>query len=468
MVAEAPQEVYSHLSPLELIRNEIRTQRDETVPLSSIITEFAIIDDNHAEELRRLMSQDRGQLTPILVRAREEGGIVYDVMDGFHRTEGRRLSGASDIRATVVYACGDEEMYDLRIVAASSVQSIQFPRMAEWLTKSYSSTEWAKLGVPVHQAFAITVNDSNAARGVRLDKKKLDELKLWAQEKCKKWEKTASYIYAILRTVADADPELVRGVRRASGGLKDRAGVITPARLTSVVELYPGTKNFRIQRGIMQFAREKRLSADEVKTLSQRLGNRVRPGMSEGDIVKAIQLFYEAGGDHIIRKPVISEQLSSVSEQVFSSEALLVEERQLDGMQAPPKDPSKAQPIPQSGGRLNMADLLDIERRQPPDQSPEHLAERIKELEDQNRDLERIVADLNQKRETSGRSDGRWWNTTPGLTPPERQLIEAILVRYMDLNDITDSLHGGMAQLVRTLNSALAKRRAFIATMRSG
>lgn len=71
MVAEVRVEpLIDSLSPLEIIRNGLEIERVEVIPLARVLTENALIDTAHADELGASMKQKRGQITPIAVRAR--------------------------------------------------------------------------------------------------------------------------------------------------------------------------------------------------------------------------------------------------------------------------------------------------------------------------------------------------------------------------------------------------------------
>ncbi|EKD57270.1 MAG: hypothetical protein ACD_57C00356G0004 [uncultured bacterium] len=284
MVAEIKrQPAPEGFSPLELIRNEIETERIEDIPLSDVVTDFAIVDSNHAYELGRSISKKRGQLSPILVRVREEDGkVVYDVMDGFHRAEGMRNIGAETIKATVVYGCSDEEMFDLRILAASSVKAVQYARMADWMTRAFETTEWPKKGVTVAQAFGLTFSDSKRTR-LDLNSEDLVQIKTWVTEKCDRWGKSVASTYLDLLVVSNADPQLVKQVR-VSGGGKDREGKITPKRLKAVVLKYPGEENFGAQNAVLKFAAKHRLYEKEITALIDRVSRYIESGMSEEDV----------------------------------------------------------------------------------------------------------------------------------------------------------------------------------------
>lgn len=189
------------------MEQNIRTKCDEIIPISSIYIEKAIIDESHAEELGKSMTSDRGQISPITVRARlENGSIKYDITDGFHRTLGAKKKGFSEIKAVVVYGCDDEEMYDLRILAVNSVQSIQFARLIQWIQLCFENSPFANIGITVSQAFAIASNDSERSYSAKLSAEETKELKDWVKEKAEIWGKPIVSIYQDLRIANISDP----------------------------------------------------------------------------------------------------------------------------------------------------------------------------------------------------------------------------------------------------------------------
>ena len=272
MVAERPAQLLEHMSPLELLISGIQCERDEIISLSSVHLEDSIVDEFHARQLGNSMSLQRGQINPIVVRAKEEdGGVVYDVIDGFHRTSGKKERGEESIKANVLYQCSDEEMYDLRILAASSVRSVQFPRIAEWMKRSFDTTAWAERGLTVTQAFGLVVSDRERTYQ-NLSPDELKELKEWVKAKCERWQKSVSATYLILRVVENSDPELVKQVRQSGGG-KDRSGKITPARLQAVALTLP--KEFEAQRRVLDYVVENRLSAAETEELARKIADNI-------------------------------------------------------------------------------------------------------------------------------------------------------------------------------------------------
>ena len=279
------------LSSKDILHAGIETERLEVIPLNRIITESALIDEAHAAELGISMKQKRGQITPIAVRARideEDGEVTYDIIDGFHRTAGKKINGDSNINATVIYGCADEEMYDLRILAVSSVRSVQFARVAEWITNSFATTPWAEKGLSVSQAFHTALKDSKRSNTANMTPKEMIELKDWAKGKCNRWGKTLGSIYQDLRVVDNADPGHVKEVRFATGGTS-REVKITQAKLALVVNAFPGKEHHLAQREILHFATANRLKIDQIKTVVENLRGKIQPGITEKGISELIR-----------------------------------------------------------------------------------------------------------------------------------------------------------------------------------
>ncbi len=283
------------LSPRELLRHGVETERLETIKLASVLTDESLTDQSHSQELGESMKGTRGQLTPIAVRARlgERGEIVYDIIDGFHRTEGKKSSGDEEINATVLYGLSDEELFDYRILAASSVRSVQFPRIAKWIEKSYATTPFLEKGISVAQAFGIALNDKSDNADLSRDEKK--RLKDWVEKKCTRWDKTVSAMHGILKIVEASDPELVKDVRTATGG-KERSKNLTQTRLQVVAFTYPGQEHFAMQRALIQASIDRRLGSEQTKALIQSIKSDINPGMSEAEI-------YELARNARIKRP---------------------------------------------------------------------------------------------------------------------------------------------------------------------
>ncbi len=287
-----PQEAvdYFQCSSIDLLRNEVRTQRQERIPVASIVKEGALIDLDHARNLAESMMGDREQISPATVRARiaENDQIVYDVIDGFHRAEGKRI--IEDITHTpqtldtiVVYGCEDEELFDLRVLAASSVRSIKFARMAEWMKRSFISTKWQNLRIhelvdreeiTLSQVFSLTQFDSSGSH-LHLGTEEVIELKGWAVKKAKQWGRPISTLMTEMRTVELAAPDLVQMVRTGGGG-RDGKGVLTKARLESIVTNLPG--DWETQRKFVDLAIQKNILAEDLDLLTWSYANAKESG----------------------------------------------------------------------------------------------------------------------------------------------------------------------------------------------
>lgn len=279
------------LSPRELIRNGVETERLETISLGRVLTEEALIDESHAAELGASMKQKRGQITPIAVRARigeRDGGIIYDVIDGFHRSAGKKINGEKEINATVIYGCSDEEMFDLRILAASSVRSVQFARLTQWMTSSFDTTPWAKKGMTVTQAFQIALKDQKRSTIPGIGQDDLADIKDWAKAKTERWGKTVGSVYQDLRLVGNADPTLVSEVRTAAGG-STRDTIITQSKLAMVVNSFPGNEHHAVQRAILRYGVANKWNINYIEAACEALKGAIKPGASEESVKRILE-----------------------------------------------------------------------------------------------------------------------------------------------------------------------------------
>jgi hypothetical protein len=190
------------------------------------------------------MRGKRGQLSPLTVRARLEGDrIVYDIIDGFHRSAALQVIAKEDgkdifAKAVVVYGCSDEELFDLRILAVNSVKSVSFSRLVEWMQGAFSKTKWAEKGISLSQAFSLATQDSSGIH-FKLSADEVGELKRWAFQKAKKWGKNPASLCTDLRMVEHADPDLIKRVRVGGGGPHAKKGEVNPACLRAIVNELP-------------------------------------------------------------------------------------------------------------------------------------------------------------------------------------------------------------------------------------
>lgn len=426
------------LTPQELIgRNEVYS-REEVIPLFAVIADSSLTDTQHATDLGLSIEKSgRGQISPIVVRARisEEDPFqpVYDVIDGFHRTAGQKALGKSKIKATVLYGCNDEEMWDLRILAANSVKAVQFPRMAEWLARSYESSKWADSGLSLPQIFALAVNDSTRANNARqLAPDEVTELKDWVREKCIKWDKTPVSVYSTLRIVENADPDLVKQVRSQRGGRKDHKAELSPALIRVIVSAYPGEAYYATQRAIAKAALERKLTEKETLQLMQRSQKFLTTEMGEDEIY-----------DTIKKIPVTHDVFPTPAdnEHEDNDPLSLLEGIQLDLSHAytPPHSLTEKPHNGHSEKRTKHAAPIDSAER-------DLLTNRIKELE-------RQVAVLQQTQ------DAYWWKNAEYLDPNERKLLTLLFETPKTIYDIAQIIGKSEALVLRLTQNCFSKRR---------
>ncbi|MCX6817212.1 MAG: hypothetical protein NTZ93_05085 [Candidatus Beckwithbacteria bacterium] len=282
MVLVAPEAVdYSLYSSVDLLKMGIVTERQERIPVDLIVQENALIDFQHAQNLAESMMGPRKQISPITVRARLANSLaVYDIIDGFHRREGvsiiEQLTNELQIMNTItLYGCGDEELFDLRVLAASSVKSIKFARMAEWMKRSFFSTQWENARIhelveqekiTLSQVFNLAQFDSSGTHlKLNLSQPEVIELKTWANKKSIQWDRPLSTLMFEMRTVELAAPDLVQRVRTGGGG-KGGKGVLTKARLEAIVTHLHG--DWETQRTLADLAISRNILADDLDFLA--------------------------------------------------------------------------------------------------------------------------------------------------------------------------------------------------------
>lgn len=398
--------------------------------------------------------------------------MVYDVIDGFHRAEGRKRSGIAEINATVIYGCSDEEMYDLRILAASSVRSVQFPRIAQWISKAWETTLWSRKGLTVSQAFGLVLSDSKRSNNADLTVEEVIELKEWAVAKCTRWGKTVGATYGILRVVAIADPELTRQVRTSGGG-KDRTGRITPVRLQAVAECFPGEANYAAQRAILRLAVERRYYAEEIKQFVEQARIFIEPDMSEDEIYELVN------GLSIIIKPPGSSKKSKLTEEeeVFKDDEEENEERVVEGWDELEPDEDALDEI-ERGLIVDEEDIFGngsrpargrkrFNRQQEPSTRETTLSEGVLARGD-GRDIEGLRARIKDLEQALRRTRERgaentaapetWWRTVLYLTAVERSCMERILYGIENIDSVAAELKITPNQAIAAIRSAFVKR----------
>jgi len=262
--------LYRGIPQLELLEKGIKTERLEMVSVEDVVLEGCIVDEEHIDNLARLMEGPRGQISPVTLRARDigNGKIHYDIIDGFHRIPALLKIGRPLVEAVVVYGCPDEEMYDLRVVAANSVKSVQFARVASWMKASFAQTEWAKKGLTLSQILALAVSDSSGTR-LKLSPQEVERAKEWARVKSKAWNRPIATLWETARAVEAGAPDLVANVRVGGGGPHSRKGELSPARYRAIV--FPLQGEYDLQRKVAKMVIYHNLDAEEASALAHRV-----------------------------------------------------------------------------------------------------------------------------------------------------------------------------------------------------
>jgi len=342
--------------PSTLIQEQRRGKRNELLDLGDISKEEIPYDSGHSQDLALSMLGDWGQLQEILVRARISlsGSVVYDIIDGFHRTSAFEMmrkdwenigslsqevfksagwnkdlknsiekgeitlsdirniiDGSADsdnlnlkkkdllsltkwvqqrnnmkIKAVVLYGCSDEELYDLRVIAARWVKSVKFARMATWMQGSFSTSQWespelTEMVKEGHLTLAQVVSLAEvdgSGKILKLTPEEAIEVKSWVREKAKKWKRPLSSLVSEMRLIEAAAPDLVARVRIDSGGRKGR-GVLTQARLKAIVDHIP--HEWELQRKLVDLIIEHNFTGKEMDFLAWALKNAIEIGDEE-------------------------------------------------------------------------------------------------------------------------------------------------------------------------------------------
>lgn len=275
LIGLSPKEIFAYVKTNpELFERPIFC-RPEYIPASQMIVDDSLIDDGHVDELAESIEND-GQTSAVTVRARlnEEGEIVYDFTDGFHRGGAfRKISLKTGkeymANASVMYGISDEKLFDLRVLAVNSVRSVSFVRLITWMQKSFEQSKWYQKGLTLTQVMGIAAADSSGAR-FGLSAKEVIELKNWATGKSKKWQRPVASIYQDLLAVEKASPELVKRVR-LGGSPHGRKGEINPTSFRIIVNQFPYRHSFQLRVATaISTSRLNQVEAEQVVNLISR------------------------------------------------------------------------------------------------------------------------------------------------------------------------------------------------------
>ncbi|OGK29291.1 hypothetical protein A3D08_03840 [Candidatus Roizmanbacteria bacterium RIFCSPHIGHO2_02_FULL_43_11] len=469
------EEAYLNTLPAAvLIERGIPYERVEIIPLASVLTEQSLVDDEHARDLGNSMLGRRGQLSPIVVRARfdESGRIVYDIVDGFHRSNGAKGTGKDDIEANVMYHCSDEEMYDLRILAASSVRSVQFPRLVEWMTRSFQTTLWAQQGMTIAQAFGYAVSRSTFSSSSPDVQADMAELQNWVRAKCQLWGHGIPSVFQLLTLNMRAEPGLMRAIRSVGGG-RDRTGVVTKGKLAAIADLFPGERNHRLQVLIMEVVLQRRYNARETEVYAARVRGKIQSSMTEPQIRKLLAR---------IRLDQIPEQEDRFSEEDDSSVQPYQESRSQARVAAQKKPAAAARDYDWEADDAAAEQVDPWDMLEPTDDELEEIEgnKRRSSVQDYSVQaaltpgvlgrgnqnslsaLKARILDLEATLERASRETGssdRWWQTAVYLSPVERDIMEGLFEKGLDFDHYIRSQRLTAFQAITLIQSAFKKHR---------
>ena len=140
----------------------VRVDRYESrLEVDGLMLEGKITHKKHVQDLTESMAGVTGQRIPIWVRARwEDGEIVYDVVDGYHRSESFAQLGFEHCKAEISYGMSDEELYDERVKAAINVEAVRFSRQMMRMQMSFEESLWHERGFRLSQLLSLVAGDA--------------------------------------------------------------------------------------------------------------------------------------------------------------------------------------------------------------------------------------------------------------------------------------------------------------------
>ncbi len=234
-------------------------------------------DEPHVENLKRLMSRESehrtmgGQLTPGLVAQAldEDGNYQIYLCDGFHRSEALAREAFEKgepnptFYATLRLNCTLEDIYDLRIVSATSHKPVTFARIVTWAQKAWDLSPWGKRGVLIGQAFSLITVPKYSGERLPLTTDELGQVKEWVQDKCDLWGYAPHSIHQHLMVAQKANPRLIELTRGS--------GVFTQTHLRQLVEVLP--LDYNLQESAANLIISQKLKSWQARIMASELAN---------------------------------------------------------------------------------------------------------------------------------------------------------------------------------------------------
>ncbi|HCM37286.1 MAG: hypothetical protein UV61_C0027G0003 [Candidatus Gottesmanbacteria bacterium GW2011_GWB1_43_11] len=410
---------YANLSPQELLRLEIKTERVEQIALNQIVVDAGITDDQHVTALAESMSGPRGQLSSLIVRARtvDQDSINYDVIDGFHRAKALLQLGKSTCVGKVVYGCSDEELFDLRVLAANSVRSVSFSRIATWMQSSFRQTPWYVRGLSLVQICTLQMTGGKGSR-LGLTPEEAKQAQEWIEEKVRRWSRPVSAIFNIARAYEAADPNLIYQVRVGGGGSHGKHGELSPARFSAIV--VPLAGEFDLQRRLVEVVLKHNFVAKDAEILAKAVA-----------FVKEIPRLV----DEIIANPDIA----------------------LETLRNDHAEPSKSQINEYQTLQVGRKSLTTIYRRERRSKNGSPPPKPVTvESANQDRRLDTRIEELERQLETAV----LWWRNSEKISETEREIMVRFIEKTENLEEISTAMSLTPFQILQFIQ--LAYRKYFI------
>lgn len=276
-----------------LLRENIRVERFETVPLAVIDMSDAIISHKKVEALKKNIRKER-QKVPVYLRLRlidypgsGKESIVYDPMDGYHRIAAlqkmqQEEGDNGDVAAIVSYGMTDAEVYEHRFLAIHSAPEILFRRAIRWLPEIYNTTPFAQ-----KMSLIEALEKSREKQMMtKLTENEERELRAFITEKSQQCKRSIGDMEAMFRSIEGMAPDVIAMVELTKGKAKPFPGMISRSSFERLADSYRGKENYEIQRGLARYIGEYGLLAPYVENLLERISGMIQPGMDADSVYK--------------------------------------------------------------------------------------------------------------------------------------------------------------------------------------
>ncbi len=470
----------------------------QNVTVHSILSEGSIVDEEHRDKLADQLAF--GQEVPIWVRARPglKGSLVYDIVDGYHRTDALRNIGARMIEARVSFGMTDEELYDQRVMAAvRSAKSVKFARTVTLMQQSFAQSKWfSEYRLKLSQVMALATNakiTKQPGKNLGISEETGQQVIQWVLNKAELWGGNLGSIYQQVRAAEDSFPEIIQQVRNLSGGGHTGDGALNTLKFISMVEQLPG--KFHLQRIMVNIIRQHNLNSDQTRVVASALSciedqqdaiDLVVLNPFDTEVLSSIlkQAVTVEKGKFILQDgPKPSSDPADDEEEVLASDLDqmapiedVVAEAQSETIFQRPNDvytPEDAE-LPESYKDTNLlsgsrpVSVIGIGK----DYGHHHDYEKMRSSEDYEKEITELQAALeivNAQLARGRKAKTAWYETLATLTPQERDVMRKIAKLHekgFDLIQInsylTKKFHLTHNQLSQLKRSAFSKWNLFL------